>query len=96
MVNAEEVEGVVFVGVVFDGGEEAVEPVVTRFRYESVTTVAVAPQNMMYWSSRALLMMTQAGAVDGLDHGGEVSFAFTTKLGLHLSPTKGGYMSKIK
>lgn len=60
---------VVLVESVVDGGGEAVEPAVMRFRYESLTTVAVAPQYMMYWSSRALVMVTQAGAAEGLDHG---------------------------
>lgn len=60
---------VVLVDFVVDEGAEAVEPAVMRFRYESVTTLAVAPQYMMYWSSRALVMVTQAGAAEGLDHG---------------------------
>ena len=66
--DEDEVEVVVFVGLVVDEKGEAVEPAVMRFRYESVTAVAVAPQYMMYWSSRILVMVTQAGAAEELDH----------------------------
>lgn len=62
------VDVVVLVGSAVDRGGEAVEPAVMRFRYESVMTVSVAPQYMIYWSSRTLIMVTQAGAADGLGH----------------------------
>lgn len=58
---------VVLIRLAVDGGE-AIEPTMMTFRYESVNTAAVAPQYMIYWSSRTLVMVTQAGAADGLDH----------------------------
>jgi len=61
------VDVVVLIRLAVDGGE-AIEPTMMTFGYESVNTAAVAPQYMIYWSSRTLVMVTQAGAADGLDH----------------------------
>lgn len=45
-----------------EAGSPAVEPPPTRLWYEYVTTEAVAAQYMMYWCSRMLVIVTQAGA----------------------------------